>query len=481
MAAQNGARGAGVMSRKDPSQRDLIRVIPWWWALASAIAALTASAVTTVVLLAIAHHNASLRIEAIKVGLSVLAGTGGAAALLLAFRRQWLSEHVARDTSHDATERRVAELYAKAVEQLGYGPPVRLGGLYSLERLAQDHREHRQTVTDVICAYLRMPFEPPTSASPAAPGSGPEPGTDAGSAMPGDTADSDSRQELQVRLAAQRILARHLTIPTDDTSTAAGLYWDGMRIDLSGAVLVDVDFSRCQLSQADFRGTHFRGDAWFFEARFRGDALFNRARFSGDADFSGSHCDGSAGFTGAQFARAARFIEVRFTEGAYFMRAWFAGNAEFSDAEFTDAADFNDAEFAGLAEFSEVHFSQANFTGAHFSANAFFRVTQFSSAAKFCGAQFSGRADFTEAQFSGDAVFTGVHFGRDIWLGGAQFSRSPNLQSARASLPGKHHEWPAGWRVEPSPDDSSQGRLVVEATKPATPAHADPSNRVRSP
>ncbi|MGI5228167.1 hypothetical protein [Actinoallomurus sp. CA-142502] len=153
--------------------------MPWWVAVISAAAVALSATVTTLWLLSIARRDASLRLEAIKDGLTVGAGTGGAAALLLAMRRQWLSERtqahaedlahvtqahaeeVARDTAYDATQRRVTEPYARAVEQLGHvNAPVRLGGLYSLERLAQDHQEHRQTVIDVVCAYLRMPFDP---------------------------------------------------------------------------------------------------------------------------------------------------------------------------------------------------------------------------------------------------------------------------------------------------------------------------------
>src|SRR5690242_15175905 len=101
--------------------------MPWWVAAVGFAAVAVAATVTTVWLLSIAGHDAPLRIEAIKVGLSVGAGTGGAVALLLAVRRQWLSERaqahaedVARDNAHDATERRVTELYGKAVEQLGH-------------------------------------------------------------------------------------------------------------------------------------------------------------------------------------------------------------------------------------------------------------------------------------------------------------------------------------------------------------------------
>ena len=40
-------------------------------------------------------------------------------------------------TDRDATERRITELYTKAVEQLGSDKaPVRLGGLYALDRVS---------------------------------------------------------------------------------------------------------------------------------------------------------------------------------------------------------------------------------------------------------------------------------------------------------------------------------------------------------
>ena len=61
-------------------------------------------------------------------------------------------------TITDATERRVTELYTKAADQLGSDKaPVRLAGLYAMERLAQDNPSERQTIVNVICAYLQMP------------------------------------------------------------------------------------------------------------------------------------------------------------------------------------------------------------------------------------------------------------------------------------------------------------------------------------
>jgi hypothetical protein len=78
--------------------------------------------------------------------------------LLLTARRQCYTELALVHTDRDATERRITELYTKAADQLGSDQaPVRLAGLYALERLAHSTVEHRQTIVDVICAYLRMP------------------------------------------------------------------------------------------------------------------------------------------------------------------------------------------------------------------------------------------------------------------------------------------------------------------------------------
>src|SRR6266702_3103719 len=67
-----------------PTNTRALRAIRWWWVLLAAIAIAAATWAATTWLLSVAGHNPSLRIQAIKVGLTVAAGTGGAAALLLA-------------------------------------------------------------------------------------------------------------------------------------------------------------------------------------------------------------------------------------------------------------------------------------------------------------------------------------------------------------------------------------------------------------
>jgi hypothetical protein len=154
-----GAGGWSWLRRDRPAVRDRPRVALSWWVVAAAlfVVALVAWVATTWLLseASHAHDVAATRVDAIKTGLSIAAGTGGVFALLLAVRRQWHQELTAQDSAQDATERRVTELYTKAADQLGSDKaPVRLAGLYALERLAQATPGQRQTVVNVLCAYL---------------------------------------------------------------------------------------------------------------------------------------------------------------------------------------------------------------------------------------------------------------------------------------------------------------------------------------
>jgi hypothetical protein len=140
----------------------------WAWTLIALTAVLvTAWAVTTWLWVVadqarISADWTSARLEAVRTGLAAGAGAGAAVGLMLAFRRQHHQEIATALTDRDATERRVTELYAKTAELLGSDKAAaRLAGLYALERLAQDNPGHRQTIVNVICAYLRMPFTPP--------------------------------------------------------------------------------------------------------------------------------------------------------------------------------------------------------------------------------------------------------------------------------------------------------------------------------
>ncbi|MEU7584701.1 pentapeptide repeat-containing protein [Micromonospora sp. NPDC049230] len=234
-------------------------------------------------------QRARLRVESIRTGLTIGAAVTGAFALLLAFRRQQLAERTQQATEYDAGEKRVTELYVKAADQLGADrAPVRLAGLYALERLAQDNPIHRQSIVEVICAYLRMPYTPPddlttpTSVTPP-------PADEAASVAATDDSDKpavDPRDDRQVRLAAQRILARHLR-PTTLEGKLNPSYWGPkLVLGLTEATLINANFGGCYLHNTAFIATTFSGAALFVGATFSGEARFDGATLGGRRDGS---------------------------------------------------------------------------------------------------------------------------------------------------------------------------------------------------
>ncbi len=353
-------------------------------------------------------QRAQLQVESIRTGLTIGAAVTGAFALLLAFRRQQLAERTQQATEYDAGEKRVTELYVKAADQLGsVKAPVRLAGLYALERLAQDNPMHRQSIVEVICAYLRMPYTPPDT-RPATDDPAPATTDDTGP----DNAFVDLREERQVRLAAQRILARHLR-PTTQNKEPDPSYWGPtLVLDLAEANLVNADFTGCHLHNAVFTSATFHGDTRFQEATFihtakfgfamfvagtisgdvmsLGDATFSGATFHNDAIFDYTIFHGRADFDGAVFSGDAWFIEPICYNGTSFSGVTFQHRAIFSDGMFHNGATFDKATFNGDADFARVDFHHGAFS------------LMYHNGIRFDGATFNGDADFDGATLGGD-------------------------------------------------------------------------------
>jgi uncharacterized protein YjbI with pentapeptide repeats len=353
----------------------------------------------------------------------------------------------------------VTDRYTRAVEQLGHEKaPVRLGALYSLEHLAQDNPEYRQTVVDVVCAYLRMPYIPPArsdldathvgqAVSPA------EDGIPAAHPVPGQ---SPAQEELQVRQTAQHRLADHLRCHPGTSGQDAELhepsqqnFWPGISLDLTGAILIDFNFAQVSVIQAWFDGATFRGDARFNNATFKDDTRFNAVTFQGRAEF------GEATFQGG-----ARFDEAAFQRGAWFTEAAFQGYAWFSKAIFQRGAEFGEATFQGDARFNKATFQNiTGFNKATFHGYAWFYKATFESVTTFSDTTFQGDARFNEATFTSVNGVEGVAGAQVLHLD------DPDLNKRRV--------WPDGFTVRPDPADPTRGTLVraepTEEPEPAVP------------
>jgi hypothetical protein len=418
-----------------------------------------------------AKDRATLRADAVKTGATIALGTGGAAFLLLAYRRQRMEEV-------DTRERRITELYTAAVEQLGHEKaPVRLGALYSLERLAQDNPVHHQTVVDMICAYLRMPFTLPAQNKP-----GVEkveqtmrPAEDGIPAAHPLTGQDPAHEELQVRQTAQRILAAHLQRPPKTSGKAAQrrrastqwAFWPNISLDLTAATLVDLNLPEVSVAQARFDRASFHGDAGFDRASFQGAAGFDRASFHGDAGFDSASFQGAAGFDSASFQGAAGF------DGASF-----EGIARFKGASFQGIADFNGTRFQGAPRFSEASFQGAAwFDGASFQLDAWFLAARFQGDADFNRATFRASIHFNKASFHGPARFGKVRFQDFASFEGAQVLHLDDRQLEKLRV------WPDRHTIRPDPAHSTCGTLVrakkPEEVEPAVPPPSTSSHHTQ--
>jgi len=89
--------------------------------------------------------------------------------------------------------------------------------------LADDWEKNRQTCVDVLCAYLRMPYEP-------------DPGADAPAKE-----QRAFRASREVRRTVIRVITAHL-------KDGAAVSWQGLNFDFTGVVLDGGDFSRAKFS-----------------------------------------------------------------------------------------------------------------------------------------------------------------------------------------------------------------------------------------
>jgi hypothetical protein len=232
--------------------------------------------------------SADTRLNIIKIALSVVAGVGGVVALVVAYRKQRIGEVAeARERGKILNER-----FASACSQIGHDKPtVRLAGIYAMASLADEWLEQRQVCIDVLCAYLRIPYEPALDSQ------------------------WQHDEESEVRLSITSVISGHLR-------PGAPVSWQGHEFNLVRAVLRAADFADIQITGGrfyfslvrfpggwtSFDGMHVSGgEVWF------GGAEFNGARVSFDnAEFSG----GRVQFDGAEFnGGEVTFRGAKFTGG----------------------------------------------------------------------------------------------------------------------------------------------------------------------
>ncbi len=308
------------------------------------------------------HHGApELKdtVSVLQLVFATVAGAGALVALIVAYRRQKITE---ANSVSDRT-RVFNERFTAIAAQLGDAQPaVRLAGVHAMAGLADDWKDNRQTCVDVLCAYLRLPYDPD----------------------PGDDADPAERTAYRANREVRHTIIRLITTHLRPGPTVS---WQGLNFDFSGVVFDGGDFTDAWFSGISVR---YPGTVGFDGAEFsRGEVRFNRARFGlGLVSFDGAgFSGGTVRFDGATFSEGLEVGTVRFI-GARFS----GGQVSFDRAGFSSGVDFTDTEFSG---------GEVSFGGAKFSRGTvnFYNARFSGGTVHFGGAEFSGgTVDFSGAR-----------------------------------------------------------------------------------
>ena len=228
-----------------------------------------------------------------------------------------------------------------------------------------------------------------------------------------------------------------------------------IRLDLTGATLIDFDLVSGVVADARFSRATFSGDAMVRRGDLhrprhvrRGDLQRRRPVRPGDLQRRRRVRRGDLHRRrlvrrGDLQQRSPRFGGATFTGDALFDGATFSGDARFDGATFSGDA----AVRQGDLQRQRPCFSRATFT-----RRRPVRAGRPSPASPGSSGRPSAASRFDEATFSGDAMFDEATFS------GGEGSLS--FKQSRVLSPDAQHVWPTGWCLGP---DGSGGYTVVRA------------------
>ena len=289
--------------------------------------------------------------------------------------------------------------FIKAVELLDSAHSyTRLGAVHALVALADEYltdqalqaeEKHAegQRIVDVLCAYIRAPFEMAfrydelSQDKPSPHGSYRENHQDFYMHKAELLAEAKVRQQ-----ALQEIHRRLHHFPQGDRRSYVEGSWSGFEYDFSNSVFfypVDmkdswyqnsVDFSGCTYyDSAEFSGSTYERSAYFCDSTYYDWVFFNNSTYCGDAQWSGSTYHDSARFNWSVY-----YGEVSFHDSVY------GGSVFFDQSLYYDEALFYSSTYRG----------EAGFDGSLYRGSVFVSDSVFESAVSLYGSVFCGALNF---------------------------------------------------------------------------------------
>ena len=298
------------------------------------------------------------------------------------------------------------ERFLKAVELLDSAHSyTRLGGVHALVALADEYltdesllaeEKHTegQRIVDVLCAYIRSPFELVFRYDELSQDKPSPHGVYRNNHQDFYMHRAELLAEAKVRQQALQEIHRRLRhFPQGDRRSYVEGSWSGFEYDFSNSVFfypVDmkdswyqssVDFSGCTYyASAEFSGSTYERSAYFCDSTYYDWVFFNDSTYFGDAQWSGSTYHDSA-----RFSWSVYYGEVSFHDSVY------GGPVFFDQSIYYDEALFYSSTYRG-----EAGFDGSLYRGSVFVSNSVFggEVSLYGSV--FCGALNFGTDFFGE-------------------------------------------------------------------------------------
>ena len=291
------------------------------------------------------------------------------------------------------------ERFLKAVELLDSAHSyTRLGGVHALVALADEYltdesllaeekRTEGQRIVDVLCAYIRAPFELVFRYDELSQDKPNPHGSYRENYQEFSIHRAELLAEAKVRQQTLQEIHRRLRhFPQGDRRSYVEGSWSGFEYDFSNSVFfypVDmkdswyqnsVDFSGCTYyDSAEFSGSTYERSVYFCDSTYYDWVFFNNSTYFGEAQWSGSTYHDSARFNWSVY-----YGEVSFHDSVY------GGSVFFDQSLYYDEALFYSSTYRG----------EAGFDGSLYRGSVFVSDSVFVSEVSLYGSVFCGALNF---------------------------------------------------------------------------------------
>ena len=291
------------------------------------------------------------------------------------------------------------ERYLKAVELLDSAHSyTRLGAVHALVALADEYLADQalqaeekhlegQRIVDVLCAYIRSPFELAFRYDELSQDKPNPHGSYRENYQEFSIHRAELLAEAKVRQQALQEIHRRLRhFPQGDRRGYVEGSWSGFEYDFSNSVFfypVDmkdswyqnsVDFSGCTYyTSAEFNGSTYERSAYFCDSTYYDWVFFNNSTYCGEAQWSGSTYHDSA-----RFSWSVYYGEVSFHDSVY------GGSVFFDQSLYYDEALFYSSTYRG----------EAGFDGSLYRGSVFVSDSVFGGEISLYGSVFCGALNF---------------------------------------------------------------------------------------